>query len=206
MDKNFEIPGLIAKENRSIGFERELIKHKLDMMREEQKTKANVRYVKRTMPAQEVKVVDAGQWVANTGTFEYFDQPNSLNNWGYQVGIDPYKSKPYGGGIPTSPLGQKIPPKSLEDYMNMYGGLPKQERQKTALEELVDGMFDTSEKEQFLMDLGYEFFQDQKGFDSFRRGETVWNKALDLEKVFMKEIKIKFKNLLLTKQTLKFKF
>lgn len=76
---------------------------------------------------------------------------------------------------------------------------------KTAFEELIEELFSTADKEQMLMDMGYEFFVNDKGWDEFRKGDIAWNKSLDLDKVFMKEIMIKFKNLLMTKATLKLK-
>lgn len=77
---------------------------------------------------------------------------------------------------------------------------------KNGFEELIDSLFDTAEKEQLLIDMGYEFYTSDKGVDNIRKGGSVWNRKMDLDTVFMKEITIKFKNLLITKQVKKLKF
>lgn len=199
MTNNFEIPGLIAKERVLDEKEHQMYKLAIEKMKQMGMKDQMIKDQVAKQLAKAAKPSSASMPLASPAV-EVKVGNGWINNYGYSQPYDPFgstKSAPYGGGMPQTV--------TIDDLYRMTG-LPKQERQRTALEELVDGMFDTSEKEQFLIELGYEFFVDQKGFDSFRRGETVWNKALDLEKVFMKEIRIKFKNLIMTKQTLKFKF
>lgn len=195
---DFKIPGLVAKQNESVGKDRNIYEEQIKQWKKEGKDDefigAKIRHSQSITMNKQLMTPD-----------------EIMNKFGVKVGVDPYdktaKSDYYGWQW-EQPLAQKpyTQPMSLEDYARAAGlQMNSKPARQTALEELLDGMFDGSEKEQFLMDLGYEFFVDEKGFDSFRRGSTVWNKALDLENTFKKEVKIKFKNLLLTKQVLKFK-
>lgn len=79
---------------------------------------------------------------------------------------------------------------------------------KSEFEVLLDAMFDTSEKEQFLITLGFEFTH-ENGEDWISR--TVagllekGKKAEIFDKIFLREMTIKFKNLLISKNSLKMK-
>ena len=80
--------------------------------------------------------------------------------------------------------------------------------QKSAFEEIIDNLFDTSEKEQFLISVGYRFDKEYIWRDNPQdQGEVQrWdNNTGSLASLFLKEISIKFKNLLLMKATLKLK-
>lgn len=114
-------------------------------------------------------------------------------------GEDPYKK--YG----PSP-GRQIPydealKKEMQDYLL---GLKKP---KSAFEELIDGLFTTAEKEQVLIDMGYILEQkDNKLVISRKLADgTVKTITNSLDDLFLKEITVKFKNLLMAKASLKLK-
>lgn len=86
---------------------------------------------------------------------------------------------------------------------------------KSSFEEILDGLFSLAEREQFLMDIGYVLEtktpdgllykdSDIKITRKLADGtiKTITNSLNDL---FLKEISVKFKNLLLAKSTLKLK-
>lgn len=79
---------------------------------------------------------------------------------------------------------------------------------KSEFEVLLDAMFDTSEKEQFLITLGFEFTH-ENGEDWISRtvaGLLEKGKKADLfDEIFLREMTIKFKNLLISKNSLKMK-
>lgn len=128
------------------------------------------------------------------------EQMNKPQAW-QGSNISPYKNGTY-----VPPFDQKFPDKSDAQVYNDYYKSTLQTPRKSALEELMDGLFDMSEKEQFLIELGYEFYKTEAGIDAFRRNGGSWNKNLELEKIFLQEIKIKFKNFLLQKPVKKLKF
>ena len=85
-------------------------------------------------------------------------------------------------------------------------------KSKSPFEEILDSLFDNSEKEQFLIDSGYEFYINSKGEDMISKkvpGEEnkylYWSRDKELDSLFIKEISIKFKNLLIRKEKLKLK-
>lgn len=147
----------------------------------------------------------------------------------YNAGIDPYKDAfintpnipynqpmweyippqnpnpgPFGGLVKSSPTrGDIYKTQDMADYLQAMLK-PK----KSEFEILLDAMFDTSEKEQFLITLGFEFTQ-ENGEDWISR--TVagllekGKKAEIFDKIFLREMTIKFKNLLISKNSLKMK-
>lgn len=131
-------------------------------------------------------------WEYSGGANTFNNQPSIIGQFG-QLGQHP----PGTPGI----IGNST--ESMSEYL---GGLmyPK----KTPLEELVNSIFDTAEKEQFLMTLGFEFYHED-GHDWIKRevaGFMEKGKKSDIfEKVFLREITIKFKNLLISKASLKMK-
>lgn len=104
------------------------------------------------------------------------------------------KSSPSRTGLETQDMARY-----LQEYLK-----PK----KSEFEVLLDAMFDTSEKEQFLITLGFEFLH-ENGEDWMQR--TVagllekGKKAEIFDKIFLREMTIKFKNLLISKNSLKMK-
>lgn len=117
---------------------------------------------------------------------------------------------------PYNPL-QKSMPVSDFDYDQLFKQMSKTTTvRKTALEELMEDLFDMSEKEQFLIECGYEIHEpeiDAKGYMAAR--PVIKRKLADgtyktitntVDELFLIEAKIKLKNLLLAKATLKFKF
>jgi len=147
----------------------------------------------------------------------------------YNTGIDPYKNEFINTqNIPfNQPMWEYIPPQNPNP--GPFGGLVKsspnrkdvyqtqdmvrylQEAlapKKSDFELLLNSMFDTSEKEQFLITLGFEFTH-ENGEDYISR--TVagllekGKKAVLFDKIFLREMTIKFKNLLISKNSLKMK-
>jgi hypothetical protein len=88
----------------------------------------------------------------------------------------------------------------LQDELNEYiktKTLPK----KTDFELVIDSLFSTHEKMEYLLSIGY--VQDSVG--KFYRADSTASSG-ELNRLFLHEITIKFKNLLLTKGTIKIKF
>ena len=148
----------------------------------------------------------------------------------YMTGIDPYINQPYIGD-PLYPglLPQQQPwewtnPGPFPQPEKKYGPSPSRsgsstqdmaeylqqmlKPQKSEFEVLLDAMFDTAEKEQFLVTLGFEFLHED-GEDWMKRevaGLTEKCKKSDcFDKIFLREMTIKFKNLLISKNSLKLK-
>ena len=77
---------------------------------------------------------------------------------------------------------------------------------RSVIEELMDELFTTAEKEQFLIDAGYTLEHKSNLVISRKLADgTVKTITNTLEDLFLKEITIKFKNLLLAKSVLKLK-
>lgn len=137
----------------------------------------------------------------------------------YNTGVDPYKDAyintpnvPY-----HQPMWEYIPPQNPGPF-GKQGQLQTQDMarylqealapKKSDFELLLNSMFDTSEKEQFLITLGFEFTH-ENGEDWISR--TVagllekGKKAVLFDKIFLREMTIKFKNLLISKNSLKMK-
>lgn len=120
----------------------------------------------------------------------------------------PIKQQPY-----FEPFKKYGPPpqrtaKELE-YQNDLNGLVNKHFKKSPLEDMFELMFSTSEKEQFLIDMGYilEFDHSDGAYDIYKKsstGEKI-RESKSLNEIFMKEMGIKFKILLLSKAALKLK-
>jgi hypothetical protein len=110
-------------------------------------------------------------------------------------------------GLGGTPVNVQIPTPSHYTDANKF--LPKFEQGfRSTLQEVVDELFTQTEKEQFLIDLGYQFFKSNKGVDVFSKDKEsgpFFNAYSELDSVFFNEIKGKLKSVLLTKQVLKFK-
>lgn len=134
---------------------------------------------------------------------DMWQNPNTFTspNWEWQ---NPGPFGPIDGGLRPSPnRSGQLQTQDMADYLQAMLK-PK----KSEFEVLLDAMFDTSEKEQFLITLGFEF-KHENGEDWMER--TVagllekGKKAEIFDKVFLREMTIKFKNLLISKNSLKLK-
>ena len=166
-------------------------------------------------------------WKPDTQKVGYMSSNlNSGLNTGdvYSPYIDPlqqYPQQPYQQPFDwewknPGPFGQ--PDRGLKPSPNRSGNYNTQDMadylqamlkpKKSEFEVLLDAMFDTSEKEQFLITLGFEF-KHENGEDWIER--TVagllekGKKAEIFDKIFLREMTIKFKNLLISKNSLKLK-
>jgi hypothetical protein len=144
---------------------------------------------------------DFDQWVEGMGTAD--------NPFSYPQGYQPY-SQPIDMNkaiyAPPVSINRDDEYQKLKDLLMNKTPLDK----RTDFEKLVDGIFSNTEKEQFLLDLGYELEWDNQdgSYDIYRTladgtRKTIANRFNDL---FMKEMLTKFKITLLTKPTLKMKF
>jgi hypothetical protein len=144
----------------------------------------------------------------------------SANSNVYHTGVDPYhgldlgqyqqpfvdlnqwKYVPYDQGLKKT-SDRSLQTQDMVKYLQEY-----LQPKKSEFEILLDAMFDTSEKEQFLITLGFEF-KHENGEDYMER--TVagllekGKKAEIFDKIFLREMTIKFKNLLISKNSLKMK-
>ena len=137
----------------------------------------------------------------------------------YNTGVDPYKDAyintpnvPY-----HQPMWEYIPPQNPGPF-GKQGQLQTQDMarylqealapKKSDFELLLNSMFDTSEKEQFLIDVGYELIHNPIETTVTRKlsDGTVKTIKGSVDEVFLKEITVKFKGLLLAKGTLRIKF
>lgn len=120
-------------------------------------------------------------------------QPFFSPNWEYKQ-FPQQNPNPSRTGLETQDMARY-----LQEYLK-----PK----KSEFEILLDAMFDTAEKEQFLITLGFEFTH-ENGEDLISRtvaGLLEKGKKADLfDKIFLREMTIKFKNLLISKNSLKMK-
>jgi hypothetical protein len=147
------------------------------------------------------------------------------NSWQWEVPIqqDPYywdqyakQKQPYANPLvpdqgykqypwDQNPLGQKKPYQDAFDQealLKQLAGLQK--AKKSAFEEIIDVLFTTTEKEQMLIDMGYEL-EHKEGLIIRRKLADGTYKTItnSLDDLFLKEVTIKFKNLLLAKASLK---
>lgn len=148
----------------------------------------------------------------------------------YNTGIDPYNNAfintpnipfnqpmweyippqnpnpgPFGGLVKSSPNRKDVyQTQDMVRYLEEYLKKPK----KSEFEVLLEAMFDTSEKEQFLIDVGYELIHNPIETTVTRKlsDGTVKTIKGSVDEVFLKEITVKFKGLLLAKGTLRIKF
>ena len=114
---------------------------------------------------------------------------------------------PYISPYPMKKLTTLKPPdNAFQEALNDYFKTSK----KSAFEEILDELFNQEEKINFLMSVGYEFLdgddivKTMSGNTKIRKGDAEFG-WLDFDKLFVKEISIKFRNLLLAKVTLKLK-
>ena len=145
----------------------------------------------------------------DTGNFDWLHQQPYIGDMLPQrltPQYDPYDKSKY---FPTQqPYTTPDPLKTPWDQKLMDEML-KFKTKKSAFEEIIDALFDTAEKEQFLMSVGYEIFQ-EGGKDWIRKVdsqgyETKGERGVSIDILFLREISIKFKNLLLAKASLKLK-
>ena len=126
--------------------------------------------------------------------------PLGVNPQGY---VNPFFEEPKKYGPPPSRTAKEL------EYHNDLNGLVNKHFKKSPLEEMFEMMFSTSEKEQFLMDMGYilEFDHTDGAYDIYKKspvGEKI-RESRSFNEIFMKEMGIKFKILLLSKSALKLK-
>lgn len=148
-----------------------------------------------------------GSWIGDSELLKYKQYKNPLD-------LTPNKVPPYGGGVaPYNPLGNgsSIVDENLLREMQefMKQGKPFMNK-RSAFELMVEEMFTTAEKEQVLIDMGYEFTTTVISNDPpkiTRRLADGTTKVItnSLEDLFLKEIVVKFKNILLRKEVLKLK-
>jgi hypothetical protein len=220
-----EIPGLIAKENDSkqkhrenyAAFNQALPKDKNQIKNEAEN---QLQYL--------AKTGSISQQQLNTALGDLINNPNGLtgNAWDWNdytknvPQIAPYKQPydPFGSGAkyPQPYQNPKVNIPLDEDLLREMKNF-KSKPQKSEFELLIENLFSQEEKEQLLIDMGYELENapvDARGYVStapiiIKRKladgtyKTITNSLDDL---FLKEITVKFKNLLLAKATLKIKF
>jgi hypothetical protein len=207
---NVNIPGLIAKENDSKQKQRDLYAENLARFNKDETP--NVMTTKHEMTLQEIANQypghDVSQVVANYGQ-SYVDYTGTgLTN---PLGVNPYigdgwKTRNPGpfGGVKASPQRQVQDNTLFEEMLNSYMKPPR-----STFEDLLDSMFSVAEKEQFLISVGYEFEHKSENESNIYRkiGDLPMQSwpYKSLATLFLQEITIKFKNLLLTKATLKIK-
>lgn len=187
--------------------------------------------VQKMYPNQKVSVIDSN---GNCSYVDYNSgvDPNYLNypNTGIPAA---QQLAPYIGDVPGLGNGWKQPATNpFDEYQKNwknpgpFGGVkgsPKRQTDdslfeemlrsyarpvKSSFEDLLDTMFDAAEREQFLISVGFEFtHEDGKDYISRTVGGLLekGEKNLIMGKIFLREITLKFKNLLLTKVTLKIK-
>lgn len=163
--------------------------------------------------------------VARHGNQSMVDFNSLLNNYGAGTSIQPDWTIP----LPyTQPYQQ---PMELDDYKKLFPTQPKKygpspsrtgkdnffdqkalmdylKPKRSAFEEILDVLFTTAEKEQFLIDVGYELIHNAIETTVTRKlsDGTVKTIKGSVDEVFLKEITVKFKGLLLAKGTLRIKF
>ncbi len=118
-----------------------------------------------------------------------FTNPNTINT----PGIDPWTKTP-------AQMPYVSPQQDPSEYIN---NMLKNKPAKSSFEEMIDLIFSYDEKKEYLIGIGYDYKESLvcRGED---RG-TIDNPYLNLHVIFLKEITIKFKNLLLAKASLKIK-
>lgn len=167
--------------------------------------------------------------VARHGNQSMVDFNSLLNNYGAGTSIQPDWTIP----LPyTQPYQQPYQqPMELDDYKKLFTTQPKKygpspsrtgkddffdqkalmdylKPKRSAFEEILDVLFTTAEKEQFLIDVGYELIHNAIETTVTRKlsDGTVKTIKGSVDEVFLKEITVKFKGLLLAKGTLRIKF
>lgn len=215
--KNVSIPGLIEEKNSKM-------------------TKAEVQAMRDQFTAQQEKMSLLNQQTKNVS---YNGIENSINQstalklqeYAQQLGLTNQADwiyQPYVGDQ-LIPQRQNFPPweepkkygpspsRHGGDYFDQQAILDQiaklKHPKKSAFEELIDQLFTTAEKEQFLIDAGYMI--DVPGPDYRGTDKVIISRKLSdgtvkfittpLDELFLKEITVKFKNLLLAKATLKLK-
>jgi hypothetical protein len=136
-----------------------------------------------------------------------WEQMHSGNN-----AYPPYIHSGQTGGIINLPSNLPInlpnnnnSPTTKEMMDNLFNSLKKE----SPFEEILNTLFDTNEKVDFLLGVGYTIYQ-ENGQEWIRRVtsngyETKGKLDVSINSLFLREITIKFKNLLLAKSTLKIK-
>jgi hypothetical protein len=223
-NKELKIPGLIQgkkSESDKLLSEAELERERLEFAAS-QKTaelrnkalaatihaQANSRSVKQELTPAQASALYGQSYPGTSAT-----QPYELGNGYFDIDklnqpapLDLLKkywedSKVYG----PSPSRQVNPFKDAEYFQQEI--LKKLKPQKTAFEEMIDLVFSAAEKEQFLIDIGYTLERDKQDDNPIiRRKMSDGSMKLitnTLNDLFLKEITVKFKNLLLAKATLK---
>ncbi len=165
-------------------------------------------YIKDWKSEQDLTVNSIKSNVANlvnqyhTGVDPY-GQLDFNGQWQQQPFIPNWEYRPYDQNLIKQSPNRSLETQDMARYLQEYLK-PK----KSEFETLLDAMFDTSEKEQFLITLGFEFTH-ENGEDWISRtvaGLLEKGKKADLfDKIFLREMTIKFKNLLISKNSLKMK-
>lgn len=166
-------------------------------------------YIKDWKPEQDLTVNSIKSNVAhlanqyNTGIDPYHGLDLGNENYKHQFIPNWEYRPPYDQGLIKQSPNRNSETQDMARYLQEYLK-PK----KSEFEVLLDAMFDTSEKEQFLITLGFEFTH-ENGEDWISRtvaGLLEKGKKADLfDKIFLREMTIKFKNLLISKNSLKMK-
>ena len=197
-----EIPGLIANKKDDSKLTSAELQAKIDSFEA---------YMKNWKPEQDLTVNNikanvahlANQYTTGIDPYHGLDLGNEnykqqfIPNWEYKQFPD------FGNVKKQSPSRTGLETQDMARYLQEM-----LKPQKSEFEVLLDAMFDTSEKEQFLITLGFEFLH-ENGEDWMQR--TVagllekGKKAEIFDKIFLREMTIKFKNLLISKNSLKMK-
>lgn len=148
--------------------------------------------------ANELKTNAIGEFI-NAGTSKFHTSPaqhlvNPQPN--YQIGIDPYNQglQKFGGNT-------SIYKDSTMDFLQAF-------QNPRGLADMLSELYELPEKWSFLQTLGYQLQDNESqisGLSKAYREYPLDNVFLSLDECFKKEIIIKFKIMLLTKGTLKFK-
>ena len=202
---NIKIPGLIANQKDDAKLTSAELQAKRDSFA------ACIKTWEKDVGFETVKQLFPDQLVTRTSTPN--GSSNSYVDNNYSTGIDPY------WGVPGQNqfVPQKVHPGPFprpgyqEDFNAQDWAIKLQDMispKVNPFQVMLDIMFDMSEKEQFLINLGFEFFT-QDGEDYMQRevaGILEKGKKLMLfDTIFLREMMIKFKNLLISKNSLKLK-
>jgi hypothetical protein len=202
------IPGLISKDNHTINSDRMKLKQYQSSYPEKNRS-AVLSQVEHQLKLQQ-------QGSTSVNPYDWADYSKKVgdymfpNDWQWE---QPFKQQPID---PYKPLGPAQPSKNTYfDHDALMAQLEAvkalRKKPKSSFEELIDGLFTTAEKEQVLIDMGYELESDNLtsggGLKITRRlaDGTVKTITNTLDDLFLKEITVKFKNLLLAKASLKIK-
>lgn len=94
---------------------------------------------------------------------------------------------------------------SSQDLYNDFVKGMRSPARTNPLEEIINIMFSQEEKQQILIDAGWEFYKGNSGADMMRSTEGEFVTGLHFGYAFLQVITNKFKNLLLLKPTIKVK-